>query len=56
MPRRRRVFVESGIYHVYNPFACGVDLFADPDEGIEFLEIPREARDRNGLIVFAWPP
>jgi hypothetical protein len=37
MPRRRRVFVEGGIYHVYNRFARGADLFADPEEAIEFL-------------------
>ena len=54
MPRRSRVFVEGGIYHVYNRFARGADLFADPEEAIEFLEILRKARDRDGLTVFAW--
>ena len=54
MPRRRRVFVEGGIYHVYNRFARGADLFTDPEEAIEFLEILRKARDRDGLTVFAW--
>ena len=53
MPRRPRVFVEGGIYHVYNRFARGAELFADPEEAIEFLEILRKARDRDGLTVFA---
>jgi REP element-mobilizing transposase RayT len=48
------VFVEGGIYHVYNRFARGADLFANPEEAIEFLEILRKARDRDGLTVFAW--
>ena len=47
MPRRPRVFVEGGIYHVYNRFARGAELFADPEEAIEFLEILRKARDRD---------
>ncbi len=54
MPRRPRVFAEGGIYHVYNRFARGAGLFADPEEAIEFLEILRKARDRDGLTVFAW--
>ena len=39
MPRRPRVFVEGGIYHVYNRFARGADLFSEPEEAIEFIEI-----------------
>jgi len=54
MPRRPRIFVEGGIYHVYNRFARGAELFADPDEAIEFLEILGKARDRDGLTIFAW--
>ena len=38
MPRRPRVFVEGGIYHVYNRFARGADLFSEPEEAIEFIE------------------
>jgi len=34
MPRRPRVFVEGGIYHVYNRFARGTELFAEPVKGI----------------------
>lgn len=54
MPRRRRVFVEGAIYHVYNRFARGADLFADTEEAIRFLEILRKARDRDGLRILAW--
>ena len=39
---------------MYNRFARGAELFADPEEAIEFLEILRKARDRDGLTVFAW--
>jgi REP element-mobilizing transposase RayT len=54
MPRRPRVFVEGGIYHVYNRFARGADLFSEPEEAIAFLEILRKARDRDGVTVLAW--
>jgi REP element-mobilizing transposase RayT len=39
---------------VYNRFARGADLFSEPDEAIQFLEILRKARDRDGLSVLAW--
>jgi REP element-mobilizing transposase RayT len=48
------VFVEGGIYHVYNRFARGAELFAETEEAISFLEILRKARDRDGLTVLAW--
>lgn len=54
MPRRPRVFVEGGIYHIYNRLARGADLFAEPEEAVEFLEIVRKARGRDGLIILAW--
>lgn len=54
MPRRPRVFVEGAIYHVYNRFARGADLFSDPEEAIEFIEILRKTRDRDGLTILAW--
>jgi len=28
------VFVEGGIYHVYNRFALGAEPFSEPEEGI----------------------
>ena len=54
MPRRPRIFVEGGIYHVYNRFARGADLFSEREEAIQFLEILRKARARDGLAVLAW--
>jgi len=54
VPRRRRILVEGGLYHVYNRFARGEDVFADPEEAIEFVELLREVKDRDGLTVFAW--
>ena len=54
MPRRPRVFVEGGVYHVYNRFARGADLFSEPEEAIEFIEILRKVRDRDDLRIYAW--
>jgi len=54
MPRRPRVFVEGGIYHVYNRFARGAEIFAEPEGAIEFIEILRNARDRDNLRTYAW--
>ena len=54
MPRCRRVFVEGGLYHVYNRFARGESVFADPEEAIEFVDLLREVKRRDGLTVFAW--
>jgi REP element-mobilizing transposase RayT len=54
VPRRRRVLVEGGLYHVYNRFARGEGVFADPEEAVEFAELIREVKARDGLRVFAW--
>ena len=54
MPRGRRVIVEGGLYHVYNRFARGEDLFRDPEEAVEFLELLREVKQRDGLTIYAW--
>jgi hypothetical protein len=54
MPRRPSVFIEGGIYHLYNRFARGAELFAGPEEEIEFIELLRRARDRDGLRIYAW--
>ena len=54
MPRSLRVFVEGGLYHVYNRFARGEGVFADPEEAIEFVELLREVKRRDGLTIFAW--
>ncbi len=54
MPRRPRVFVEGGIYHVYNRFARGAEVFRDGDEADRFLELIRAVKRRDGLTVFAF--
>jgi putative transposase len=54
MPRRPRVFVEGGIYHVYNRFARGAEVFSERDEAERFLELLRSVKGRDGLTVFAW--
>ncbi|MEJ2581536.1 MAG: hypothetical protein P8127_07855 [Acidobacteriota bacterium] len=46
--------MEGGLYHVYNRFARGEDVFADPEEAIEFAELLREVKRRDGLTVLAW--
>jgi hypothetical protein len=46
--------VEGGLYHVYNRFARGEDVFADPEEAIEFVELLREVKRRDELTVLAW--
>ncbi len=54
MPRKPRVFVEGGIYHVYNRFASGEPVFADPEEALEFIELLRFVKQRDGWTIFAW--
>jgi len=54
MPRSLRVFVEGGIYHVYNRFASGEPVFADPEEALEFIELLRYVKQRDGWTIFAW--
>ena len=54
MPRGRRVLVEGGLYHVYNRFARGESVFTDPEEAVEFAELLREVKRRDGLTVYAW--
>jgi putative transposase len=54
MPRSLRVFVEGGIYHVYNRFASGEPVFADPEEAREFVELLRYVKQRDAWTVFAW--
>ena len=54
MPRRRRVFVEGGLYHVYNRCARGEHVFGDPEEAISFVELLRFVKKRDDFIIFAW--
>ncbi len=54
MPRSPRVFVEGGIYHVYNRVTRGELVFTEDQEAAFLLGAMRDARDRDGLIVLAW--
>jgi len=54
MPRNLRVFVEGGIYHVYNRFASGEPVFADPEEARDFIDLLRYIKKRDGWTIFAW--
>ena len=54
MPRALRVLIEGGLYHVYNRFARGEEVFADPSEAVEFIELLRNLKGRDDFQVFAW--
>lgn len=54
MPRRPRVFVEGGIYHVYNRFARGAEIFLEDGEGNRFVRLLKQSCSRDGLTVLAW--
>jgi len=54
MPRAPRILIEGGLYHVYNRFARGEEVFADPEEAISFLDLLRELKQRDDMQVLAW--
>ncbi len=54
MPRAPRILIEGGLYHVYNRFARGEEVFGDPEEAISFLDLLRELKERDDLQVLAW--
>jgi len=54
VPRRRRILIEGGLYHVYNRFARGESVFADPEEAIAFVELLRDVKQRDALTILAW--
>jgi REP element-mobilizing transposase RayT len=54
MVRRSRIAVEGGLYHVYNRVCSGEHIFADPEEAMEFIEIVRDVKKRDGWTIFAW--
>ena len=54
MPRRPRVFVEGGLYHVYNRFVSGEGVFSDPEEAKAFVDLFRWVKRRDGWTVLAW--
>jgi REP element-mobilizing transposase RayT len=54
MVRRPRIVVEGGWYHVYNRVSSGEPVFANENEAIEFIEIVRDVKRRDGWTVIAW--
>ena len=54
MPRMPRNPLEGGVYHVYNRFARGEEVFADPEAAQHFVEMTRHARRRDGFVLHAW--
>ena len=54
MPRKLRMFVEGGVYHVYCRVSRGDGVFLDEVEAESFLEIVREVKQRDAFIVYAW--
>ncbi|MCP4901113.1 MAG: hypothetical protein GY906_29435 [bacterium] len=52
--RAPRIFIEGGVYHVYNRVARGMRVFGDDDEAERFVGLLREVRDRDGQTIFAW--
>ena len=44
MPGAMRVLVEGGLYHVYSRYARCEEVFADPEEAIEFLDLLRDLK------------
>ena len=50
----RESSIEGGLYHVYNRVSSGEHIFADPEEAMEFIEIVRDVKKRDGWTVFAW--
>lgn len=54
MPRQNRVFIEGGIYHVYNRAAHGTALFDSPKTSEKFVEILANVLRRDQHTSFAW--
>ena len=46
--------IEGGLYHVYNRFARGEEIFGDPEEAICFVDRLHEVKGRDGFAVLAW--
>ena len=54
MPRKPRVDVEGGVYHVYNRVASGEPVFSDHSVALDFVERIRSVKIRDGWTVFGW--
>ena len=54
MPRRPRVFLEGGAYHVYCRVTRREPIFADHEASARFVDLVREVKQQDRFTVFAW--
>jgi REP element-mobilizing transposase RayT len=54
MPRAPRVYIEGGIYHVYNRVTRGERVFAEDGEAQRLVDVMREIKQRDEFVVLAW--
>ena len=54
MPRKPRVFVEGGAYHVYCRTGRGARVFDEAEEAAAFVEVLRKVKERDGFLLYAW--
>jgi len=54
MSRPDRIFVQGGVYHVYNRLGRGERVFDEEMEAGAFVGLLRDVVERDGLTVFAW--
>ncbi len=54
MPRKPRVFVEGGIYHVYCRVTRKEPVFKDPKAADVFVDQLAKIKSRDGFVLFAW--
>jgi hypothetical protein len=54
MPRKSRVFIDGGIYHVYCRATRGEAVFADQAEAAASVGVLQKVKERDGLVLFAW--
>jgi hypothetical protein len=55
MSRPTRIFVEGGLYHVYNRLGRGERVFEHAMEANTFVDIPGEVVQRDELTIFESP-
>jgi len=54
MPRKPRVFVEGGIYHVYCRVTRREPVFKDPKVARVFIDQLSKIKARDEFVLFAW--
>jgi len=54
MPRRPRVFIEGGMYHVYGRVTRREKVFSDPNEAKAWVALLREVKTRDSFVLYAY--